>query len=146
VRYQEAVDWLFSLENMGMKLGLDRMEDLLTRSGYPQRSFRSVHIAGTNGKGSVSAMLASIFQEAGIDTGLYTSPHLVNFTERIQVNGIPIAESEVGELAAEIREIIRSPTFPPGRKLTFFEITTAMAFLYFMWWKWEWAGGWTPRT
>lgn len=129
--YQETSDWLFSLENMGIKLGLDRMMDLLTRLGAPQRSFHSVHIAGTNGKGSVSAMLASIFQEAGINTGLYTSPHLVNFTERIQVNGVQITETEVVELAAEIRGIIESPTFPTGRKLTFFEITTAMAFLYF---------------
>ena len=72
---------------MGIKLGLERMRKLLRVLGDPQQSFRSVHVAGTNGKGSVSAMCASIFETAGYRTGLYTSPHLVDFEERIQVDG-----------------------------------------------------------
>ncbi|MFA5312007.1 MAG: folylpolyglutamate synthase/dihydrofolate synthase family protein [Methanomassiliicoccales archaeon] len=131
MQYGEALDWLFSLENMGIKLGLDRMRDLMAALGNPERSFRSVHVAGTNGKGSVCAMLASIFQEAGLVTGLYTSPHLVDFEERIQVHGGMVQREEVAALAAEIKQIMDSPDFPEGRRLTFFEITTAIAFLHF---------------
>jgi len=131
MRYDETLDWLFSLENMGIKLGLDRMRDLMASLGNPERSFRSVHVAGTNGKGSVCAMLASIFQEAGIVTGLYTSPHLVDYEERIQVQGVMIPREEVSLIAGEIRDKLESPDFPKGRRLTFFEITTAIAFLYF---------------
>ncbi|MCE5295879.1 MAG: bifunctional folylpolyglutamate synthase/dihydrofolate synthase [Euryarchaeota archaeon] len=131
MKYDEALEWLFSLENMGIKLGLDRMQDLMAALGNPERSFRSVHVAGTNGKGSVCAMLASIFQEAGLVTGLYTSPHLVDFEERIQVQGAMVPKVEVAALAEEIRQIVESPEFPKGRRLTFFEITTAIAFLHF---------------
>ncbi|OPY31089.1 MAG: bifunctional folylpolyglutamate synthase/ dihydrofolate synthase [Methanomassiliicoccales archaeon PtaU1.Bin124] len=130
-RYQETIDWLYSLENMGIKLGLERMRELLQALGDPQRSFRSVHIAGTNGKGSVCAMLSSIFREGGYRTGLYTSPHLVDFTERIQVDGVQISREEVAALAGEVRVAMETPGFPDGRKLTFFEVTTAIAFLHF---------------
>ena len=77
-QHNEAISWLYSLESMGIKLGLERMRKLLKVLGDPQQSIRSVHIAGTNGK-MVSAMCASIFREAGHCTGLYTSPHLVEF-------------------------------------------------------------------
>jgi dihydrofolate synthase / folylpolyglutamate synthase len=131
MQYDETLDWLFSLENVGIKLGLDRMRDLMAALGNPERSFRSVHVAGTNGKGSVCAMLDSIFREAGLVTGLYTSPHLVDYEERIQVQGTTIPREEVATLAGEIRQTLDSPDFPKGRRLTFFEITTAIAFLYF---------------
>ncbi len=121
--------------------------------GDPQQSFRSVHIAGTNGKGSVSAMCASIFQEAGHRTGLYTSPHLVEFEERIQVDGVNISHEEMTDLAEEMRALVRSDAFPEGRDLTFFEITTAMAFLHFARkkveiavWRWAWEEGSMPPT
>jgi len=128
--YRTTIDWLYSLENMGIKLGLERMREVLSALGDPQNSFRSIHVAGTNGKGSVCAMLSSIFREAGYRTGLYTSPHLVDFTERIQVDGETIREREVASLAEEVRSVISSKVVP-GRDLTFFEMTTAMAFLYF---------------
>ena len=128
--YQATIDWLYSLENMGMKLGLERMREVLSALGDPQDKFRSVHVAGTNGKGSVCAMLSSIFREAGYHTGLYTSPHLVDFTERIQVDGEQISEEEVASLAEEVRTVIAEKAVP-GRDLTFFEMTTAMAFLCF---------------
>lgn len=131
MQYDETLDWLFSLENMGIKLGLDRMRDLMAALGNPERSFRSVHVAGTNGKGSVCAMLASIFRESGLVTGLYTSPHLVDYEERMQVQGVMITREEVASLAGEIRQVLDSPNFPKGRRLTFFEITTAIAFLHF---------------
>ncbi|QLH75495.1 MAG: bifunctional folylpolyglutamate synthase/dihydrofolate synthase [Methanomassiliicoccales archaeon] len=129
--YEETIEWLFSLENMGIKLGLERMREVLTALGNPERSFRCVHIAGTNGKGSVCAMLDSIFRETGLITGLYTSPHLVDFCERIKVQGEMIKREEVAELVKVVRETIERPDFPKGRRLTFFEVTTAVAFLYF---------------
>ena len=129
--YQETLDWLYSLENMGIKLGLERIRQVLNLLGDPQLSFRSVHVAGTNGKGSVCAMLSSIFRKGGYRTGLYTSPHLVDFTERIQIDGEQISPEEVARLAEEVRQAMDSPKVPFGRKLTFFEVTTAIAFLYF---------------
>ncbi len=131
MEYQETLDWLFSLENMGIKLGLGRVRELLFDLGEPQNRFRLVHVAGTNGKGSVSAMTASILQASGLRTGLYTSPHLVDFRERIIVDGVMIAEGEVVDLAREIRDVCGRSSDEESRPLTFFEVTTAMAFLYF---------------
>jgi dihydrofolate synthase / folylpolyglutamate synthase len=131
MEYQETLDWLFGLENMGIKLGLGRVRELLGCLGDPQRSYRSVHVAGTNGKGSVCAMTASILQAAGLRTGLYTSPHLVDFRERIMVDGKMITEEEVVDLAGTVREAGESSRDAEGRPLTFFEVTTAMAFLHF---------------
>jgi dihydrofolate synthase/folylpolyglutamate synthase len=131
LNHEDALTWLYSLENMGIKLGLERMRKLLRVLGDPQQSFRSVHVAGTNGKGSVSAMCASIFETAGYRTGLYTSPHLVDFEERIQVDGERIGPLEVASLCEELRGLIESDGFPEGRQMTFFEITTVMAFLHF---------------
>ena len=92
----EAVRYLLSLGNelKGAKLGLERMEALLDRLGHPERSFRGVHIAGTNGKGSTAAMIEAGLRAAGRRTGLYTSPHLVRINERIQVAGEEISEPE----------------------------------------------------
>src|SRR5208337_4287133 len=95
----------------------------------PQDAFKTVHIAGTNGKGSVSAMVAEILRAGGVLTGVYTSPHLVSFTERIVINGEPIREEEVVELTRFIKERIDGAD--PGRHFTFFDFTTALAFEYF---------------
>ncbi len=127
---EEPLRWLYRRETMGIKLGLDNVTRLLSFLGDPHRRFRSVHVAGTNGKGSVSAMTASVLQEAGYRTGLYTSPHLVDFRERIQVNGAPIQEQEMLRLIGEVREFAERPG-PPEERLTFFELTTAMAFAHF---------------
>ncbi|NLX48172.1 MAG: bifunctional folylpolyglutamate synthase/dihydrofolate synthase [Euryarchaeota archaeon] len=126
---QQDLDWLYSLESTGIKLGLSNVRLLLGMLGDPQERFGTVHVAGSNGKGSVSAMGASIFRRAGFRTGLYTSPHLVRFTERMTVDGREISERCLGRYVSEMRELYDAGPFP--RPLTFFEITTAMAFLHF---------------
>jgi dihydrofolate synthase / folylpolyglutamate synthase len=129
--YTEALDWLLGLEHMGVKLGLDNVKELLHRLGDPQEEFRSVHIAGTNGKGSVSAMLASILRAQGYRTGLYTSPHMVDFRERILTDGKMIEEGELARLATEVKGQWDEMERTTGQTPTFFEATTAMAFLHF---------------
>ncbi len=123
--YQQKLDALYKLEFFGMKLGLDNIRSLLEALGHPDRKYDSVHIAGTNGKGSVAAMLSAVHQTAGKRTGLYTSPHLVDFRERIRVNGEMITEEEVVHFLEGI--------WPDVEELraTFFEVTTAMAFDHF---------------
>ncbi|MDP3259066.1 MAG: folylpolyglutamate synthase/dihydrofolate synthase family protein [Thermodesulfovibrionales bacterium] len=127
--YTAAINYLYGLQKHGIKLGLDTTAKLLFLSGNPQNHFSSVHIAGTNGKGSTSVIIASILQAAGFRTGLFTSPHLVSFTERIRVNNEEIAESDVVSLAEEIRFKIQDSRFKMTP--TFFEFVTAMGLLYF---------------
>lgn len=124
--YPEAVAYLFSLQKHGIKLGLETMAALMERLDGPHSRFRSLHIAGTNGKGSTAAMAAAILQAAGYRVGLYTSPHLVDFRERIRINGAMISEADVARLAAAVRESCGSDLLA-----TFFEQTTAMAFQHF---------------
>ncbi|NYZ79299.1 bifunctional folylpolyglutamate synthase/dihydrofolate synthase [Candidatus Micrarchaeota archaeon] len=122
--------YLNSFGRFGSKLGLGRTEELLKLFGNPQNDFKSVHIAGTNGKGSVTAMVSSILQEAGFRTGMYTSPHLDDFRERMEVDGVPISRDELNSLVERIKPLIpkveRKASHP-----TFFEVTTAVAFKYF---------------
>ncbi len=125
--YNDTVDYLYSLQKYGIKLGLANTGKLMNILGSPQYAFRSIHIAGTNGKGSTSAIIASILIESGFRVGLFTSPHLVSFTERIRINNQQIAESEVIRLACSIRKSIEGKDLKP----TFFEFVTAMAFHYF---------------
>lgn len=128
--YHSAVKWLFEQEARGIKFGLENTRELLSRLGDPQHRFRSLHVAGTNGKGSVSAMAESVLRAAGYRTALYTSPHLVDFRERIRVDGKCIGEGEMLHLAEEVRNIAEDMA-AHGRHLTFFELTTAMAFTHF---------------
>ncbi len=123
--YQESLDYLYGLQHFGIKLGLDNIHSLLARLGRPDRELRFVHIGGSNGKGSVAACLAEILTRAGYRTGLYTSPHLHSFTERIRIDGHAIAETQIAALTAEIR------SSASGIPATFFEFTTALALLYF---------------
>jgi dihydrofolate synthase / folylpolyglutamate synthase len=123
--YKNTLDYLFGLQMVGIKLGLDNIRHLLDLLGNPQESFPSVHIAGTNGKGSTASFLASILTESGYKVGLYTSPHLIDFSERIRVNGTAIPEDYIVTFTQRIR-----PEIDAG-KMTFFEATTAMAFQYF---------------
>ena len=125
--YDETVRYLYGLQYVGIKLGLDNISRLLAFAGSPQNSFRSIHVAGTNGKGSVCALAASLFQHAGRRVGLFTSPHLVSFTERIQVNGNMISEADVVRISGRFIEFGERE----GLRPTFFEITTATAFQYF---------------
>ncbi|HEV8594915.1 MAG TPA: Mur ligase family protein, partial [Thermoplasmata archaeon] len=130
--YEALLRELYGLERFGIKLGLDVIRDLLRRMGDPQETFPAIHVTGTNGKGSTCAFLASIFRAAGHRVGLYTSPHLVRFNERIRVDGRKIADEDVARLYGETRPhaaamAAESETNQP----TFFEVTTAMAFRYF---------------
>ena len=136
MRYPETIEYLYGLQKHGMKFGLDNIRRLMSLLGGPQRSFFSVHVAGTNGKGSTSAMIEALLRTKGVRTGLFTSPHLVNFTERIRINGEEISEEAVIELADEVRKTAAGiEDFCP----TFFEVVTSMAFLHFMRMKVEWA-------
>ena len=132
MEYQEVLDWLLDLEVMGIKLGLANVRELLSRLGDPQRQFRSMHVAGTNGKGSVSAMTASILKAQGYRTALYTSPHMVDFRERVQVDGLPISRKQLCRLAKEVKGQVDDMCLAkPEACPTFFEATTALAFLHF---------------
>jgi dihydrofolate synthase/folylpolyglutamate synthase len=130
--YRETLDWLFPLRRLGSKRELETIRHLLHQIGDPQDMFRSILVTGTNGKGSTVAMVASILWAAGYKVGMFTSPHLSSFTERIMVNGKQIPQTDVVRIVGEIRlyvdEMARAPQL---RCPTFFEITTAIAFKYF---------------
>jgi dihydrofolate synthase/folylpolyglutamate synthase len=154
VIYSQAIAYLYGLQRFGVKLGLESIARLLQAVGDPHRRFPSILIGGTNGKGSTAAFLASILQAAGYRIGLYTSPHLLDFTERIRVDGQGISSIEVARLTDELRSIVadlfpapRTPHLVPRTSdlaprtsdptprtfshPTFFEVTTALAFLHF---------------
>ncbi|MFY9370462.1 MAG: folylpolyglutamate synthase/dihydrofolate synthase family protein [bacterium] len=129
---EERGGYLDSLSRFGSHLGLDRVERLLAKLGRPQDRLPAVHVAGTNGKGSTSAMIASILAAAGYRVGLYTSPHLCSYTERFLINGQEISPRELDELLARIRPVVEELARQPGMEHpTEFEILTAAAFLYF---------------
>lgn len=128
MNYPGTIKYLYDLRKYGFKFGLQNITRLMDALHNPHRKFRSVHVAGTNGKGSTAALISSILRQKGLRVGLFTSPHLVSFTERIQVNGREISGQDVSELTAEIRKTIENlEDFCP----TFFEVVTAMAMLYF---------------
>ena len=129
VNYPEAIQHLLELNLFGTKLGLDNPRRLATRAGSPHERLRFIHVAGTNGKGSVCAMLESIYREAGLRTGLFTSPHLVSFRERIQVNRELIPEETVASLATQLRDF--AAKFPEDQSPTFFEVLVVMALCHF---------------
>jgi dihydrofolate synthase / folylpolyglutamate synthase len=135
--YSSAVDYLYGLRKHGIKLGLGNIRKLFALAGNPQEKFRTIHVAGTNGKGSVSAISASILRSHGFKTGLFTSPHLISFTERIKVDDLEISESDVIALTEEISGLIARAD--AGLNPTFFEFVTAMAFIYFARRGAEWA-------
>ncbi|QKZ13962.1 bifunctional folylpolyglutamate synthase/dihydrofolate synthase [Spirosoma sp. KUDC1026] len=132
MQYPEAIDYLYSrlpvfhrIGPKAIKPGLTNILRLCEALGNPQHKFQSIHVAGTNGKGSTSHMLAAVYQSAGYRVGLYTSPHLKSFTERIRINGQPIPEAEVAAFVDQHRELIEDV------EPSFFEVTVAMAFAYF---------------
>ncbi len=125
--YKNILKYLYGLQRHGIRPGLERIASLLSNLGDPQRAYQSIHVAGTNGKGSTSAMLESILIEAGLSIGLYTSPHLVRFSERIRVNGTLIPDRDVIRVASIVKKASEGLKDEP----TFFEFTTAMAFVYF---------------
>jgi dihydrofolate synthase/folylpolyglutamate synthase len=123
--YSSALDFIMRRELFGVKLGLETITKFLDRTGNPQNSFRSVHIAGTNGKGSCAAYIESILRRAGYRTGIFTSPHLVDYRERIRVNGKQIEKNFIVEFVRKYKGLISR------NKVTFFETCTALAFSYF---------------
>jgi dihydrofolate synthase/folylpolyglutamate synthase len=127
--YPNVLVYLYSLEKFGIVFGLENIQWILNCIGNPHGSLKTVHIGGTNGKGSVAAMLSHILKDAGYRVGKYTSPHLVSFTERITINEEEITEEEVADLTAYIRQHIEG--VEPTRTFTFFDFTTALAFEYF---------------
>lgn len=132
--YEICLKDMFALQRFGIKLGLDIISDMLKTLGNPHRSFRCIHIAGTNGKGSIASSLAKILQLSGMRVGLYTSPHLVTFNERIQIDGQPISDEQVVTLYESVRNANRGE-----RQATFFEFATAMALLQFASSEVDWA-------
>ena len=126
--YCQSIAYLFGLQRFGIKLGLANIEKLLSLLGNPHKKLRCVHIAGTNGKGSTAAFLHSILLHSGYRAGLYTSPHLVNFTERIKINNTEISRKRVAQIVTLIREMCRREDL---ETITFFEFITALAFQYF---------------
>ena len=121
----KTLDYLYSLRRRGIKVGLHRTEALLKRCGNPHKGLPVVHIAGTNGKGSTAAMIASVLKRSGLKVGLYTSPHLLRFNERIRVGGIPIDDEQIVAFLTKHRKAIDS------LGSTFFETTKAMMFSAF---------------
>jgi dihydrofolate synthase/folylpolyglutamate synthase len=129
----DPLQYLFGLEQFGIKFGLDNISALVARLGHPERTFRSVHIAGTNGKGSVTAMVDAALRAAGHRSARYTSPHLVDLTERFVIDGRPVSQDDLVTAVADVREVIDSLRAHGGLDVqpTFFEVTTAVAFELF---------------
>ncbi len=130
--YEKAIDWLYDLQYFGVKLGLENTIALLERFDHPEKNFRAVHVAGTNGKGSTCAFISSILINAGYRVGTYTSPHLSDFGERIAINGYPMTREEItrgiNHIKVKVEELADSEK---NAHCTFFETATAMAFNHF---------------
>ncbi|HVK58061.1 MAG TPA: folylpolyglutamate synthase/dihydrofolate synthase family protein [Candidatus Kapabacteria bacterium] len=130
--YPEAIDFLYSLRLFGTKFGLENIRELSRLNGNPHEKLRFIHVAGTNGKGSTCAILESIYRANGLKTGLFSSPHLVSFTERIQINRQPISEDDVSRITAAIMDSLGGRDFNQWfLRPTFFEFVTIMALRYF---------------
>jgi len=126
-KYDKYIKEMFSLGRFGIKLGLSVINNILINLDNPHKAYKSIHIAGTNGKGSIASTISSILTESGIKTGLYTSPHLVRFNERFCINGNPVADEDIVEAYEKIKDAGKNH----DRQATFFEISTAMAFYLF---------------
>ena len=132
--YTESIRWLYSRQESGIKLGLTSIIRLLNELKVPDPKMPIIHVAGTNGKGSTCAFMDSVLRSAGHRTGLFTSPHLISFRERILLDGRPVTEIEIAEGLTCLKEIVSEWEEVP----TFFEITTALAFKLFTEKKWPW--------
>jgi dihydrofolate synthase/folylpolyglutamate synthase len=129
----DPLAWLFALEQFGIKFGLDNISTIVARLGHPERAFSAVHVAGTNGKGSVTAMVDAALRAAGHRSARYTSPHLVDLSERFVVDGRPVAGDALASAVADVRLAIDGLLSDGGLEIhpTFFEVTTAVAFELF---------------
>ncbi|WP_110953378.1 bifunctional folylpolyglutamate synthase/dihydrofolate synthase [Anaerosinus massiliensis] len=131
MNYQESLTYLDGLNKFGINLGLKRITQLLVLMGNPQNKYKTIHVTGTNGKGSTTAMLTAILNNAKIKTGMYISPHLVSYTERMQVNGKNISEEDFAESIAYVSTFVDRILAEGGESPTQFEVITAAAFYYF---------------
>jgi dihydrofolate synthase/folylpolyglutamate synthase len=131
MNYTDALAYLESLGVFGIQLGLARIEALLDQLDHPERQFRSVHVTGTNGKGSTTAMIAAVLTEAGIRTGMYTSPHLVDYTERMRINGTDITQEVFAGVIDRTRAAAKAMIAGGQESPTEFEVLTAAAFQWF---------------
>ena len=131
MNYAEALLYLDELNTFGIRLGLVRMEELCARLGNPERCYATIHIAGTNGKGSVTQMMDAVFRASGIRAGRYLSPHLISYTERMSVDGHDISEERFAELLTRVRAAADEMVEAGHEHPTQFEALTALAFLYF---------------
>lgn len=127
--YADAIQYLYSLRLFGAKLGIENTRKLAALANHPEQRLRFIHVAGTNGKGSTCAMLEAIYRQAGLRTGLFTSPHLVSFRERLQIRREMISEEEVVRLVEKLRGLLAE--FPKDHHPTFFEVVTVMALDFF---------------
>lgn len=132
--YQDSLDYLYGLQKFGIKFGLNSTTRILEKIGDPHQGLRCIHVAGTNGKGSTAAMLSSVLRRCGFRTGLYTSPHLVRFTERFRIDDREVSVRRILDVFQKIRRVL-DEVEPP----TFFEMVTAMGLLYFAEEKVDWA-------
>ena len=128
MKYQEAIDWLYSTQMFGIKLGLENPTRLLRDFlAFPKHTTKVIHVAGTNGKGSTCALIDSLARGIAVRTGLFTSPHLIDYRERVRVNGVEITEEKTAALLTELRELVTDWEHHP----TFFELTLALAMRHF---------------
>lgn len=129
--YRESLEFLKHLTKFGFNMGLERIEELTRRCGLPQERLRFFHIGGTNGKGSVAAMVTAILEEAGYRVGLFTSPHLHSYTERMRINGRSIPEERLAKLLTWFRPLLEEMVAAGCEHPTEFEVLTAAALKYF---------------
>ncbi|MGC4086063.1 MAG: hypothetical protein QM736_29040 [Vicinamibacterales bacterium] len=129
----DSIDWLFGLAQFGIKFGLENIHAVLAELGHPERQFRSLHVAGTNGKGSVTAIADTALHLAGYRTGRYTSPHLLELRERFCINGTPVSQAEMLDAVQTVRAAVETLRARGTLSVhpTFFEVTTAVAFELF---------------
>ena len=127
MKINELLDELYSYSLFGIKLGLDNIQKICDELGNPEKKYKIIHITGTNGKGSTSTIIETVLLEAGCSVGKYTSPHILKFNERIRANGKDISDEEIALTYEKVKSAIKNIGITP----TFFEVTTAMMFLYF---------------
>ena len=130
MNFEETLNWLYGFQKFGVKLGLERISHIVKELGDPQKNYKVIHVGGTNGKGSACKFLESILTSSGYQVGVYTSPHLQHFSERIVVNNHRITEGELVSLVNKIKPVV-DRMMNSNEGPTFFEIVTALAFQYF---------------
>lgn len=131
MQYQQTLEYIKNLTKFGMNLGLGRIQELLNRLGNPQLKLKTIHVGGTNGKGSTTSMIAKVLQQASYRVGVFTSPHLHRYTERFCINGVEISEQQVADLIQEIKPHLEAMVADGFEHPTEFEVSTALACYYF---------------